>query len=53
MTTTEIGLDFTLQKETKGTYVYGCPDGVITTIYIKKEAFDKPAPREIRVLVTS
>jgi hypothetical protein len=41
-------------KETKGTYRYESPDpnAMITTLYIRKDAFaGKPAPQAIRLVV--
>jgi len=49
----EVKIQMTLTKETKGTYVYGNPESVVPTLYIKKEAFDSSAPKVITLIVTS
>lgn len=49
----EIKINMTLTKETKGTFVYGAADTAIPTLYIKKEAFSGPAPKEIQVVISS
>ena len=49
---TKIIIDFTLERETKGTYRYSEDDSrmpKIGTLYIKKYAFEAGAPKKVKV----
>jgi hypothetical protein len=50
MQTFEVPMIF--ERATKNTYVYSCEDGMITTLYINKEAFEGKAPNAISVIIT-
>lgn len=47
-----VKITLTKAKETKGTYVYANPDAVVTSVYIKKEAFPQGAPQTLEMTLT-
>lgn len=48
----EVKVEMKKSKETKGTYVYANPEAVVTSVYIKKEAFPNGAPNELVMTLT-
>lgn len=53
--TPDVQIELTLERDTKGTFVFKSPDksDVISSLYIRKEGFPKGAPKKIRVTVDS